>query len=395
VNLTDTISEKMSDIFKPQRKFISVLLTTIMLMRGHVNFRNMSRYSKLSEKTFSRQYRNPSDFAKFNMIGTEMSVSPDTLMIAAPDCSFIAESGSHTYGLGSFYNGCLGKAEKGLEISELAVADVNYNTAYSVSAWQTPDPFSAGLTRTDWYVGHFIQDAPCLPPSVRHLTADGYYAKKKFADGVCDAGYHLISELRSDADLRRLYIGKQKKRGRPELYDGKVCFNDLSRSEFVSETDNVSLHTAVVNSPSLKRNIRIAYLVRRQDGKVATALLFSADIHLPATDIHRFYKARFRIEFLFRDAEQSAGLSDCQARCEISHDFHFNACMTALNVMKWESRRIAQSDLNPGCSVASVKIRNFNGYLLKRFCSISGIDFSLIKYSDAYQQTLNLGAIAA
>jgi len=36
-----------------------------------------------------------------------------------------------------------------------------------------------------------------------------------------------------------------------------------------------------------------------------------------------------------------------------------------------------------------------NGYLLKRFCDMSDIDVSLIKYSDAYQQALNLGAIAA
>ncbi len=393
--LIDTILEKMSNIFKPQRKFIPVLLTAIMLMRGRVNFRNLSRYSSLSEKTFSRQYRNPFDFARFNMIGTETSVSPDTLMIAAMDCSFIAKSGSRTYGLSSFYNGSLGKAEKGLEISELAVVDINYNTAYSVSTWQTPDSFSAGLTRTDWYVEHFIQDAPCLPPSVRYLAADGYYAKNKFADGVTGAGYHLISKLRIDADLRWLYIGKQKERGRPRMYDGKVCLNDLSRFGFVSETDNVSLYTAVVNSPSLKRNIRVVYLVRRQGGKVSAALLFSTDIHLPATDICRFYKSRFQIEFLFRDAKQFTGLSDCQARCEISLDFHFNACMTALNMMKWESRRIAQSDLNPGCSVASVKIRNFNGYLLKRFCDMSDIDVSLIKYSDAYQQALNLGAIAA
>ncbi|HAO21783.1 MAG TPA: hypothetical protein DCQ37_15750, partial [Desulfobacteraceae bacterium] len=89
MNITDTIFEKMSDIFKPQRKFISVLLTTVMLMRGSVDFRNMSRYSMLSEKTFSRQFGNPSDFAEFNMIGTEMVITPHTLMIAATDCSFI------------------------------------------------------------------------------------------------------------------------------------------------------------------------------------------------------------------------------------------------------------------------------------------------------------------
>jgi len=133
VNITDTIFEKRSNVFKPQRKFISALLTTIMLMRGSVNFRNMSRYSMLSEKTFSRQFRNPFDFARFNMIGTEMFVTPCTLMIATMDCSFIPKSGSHTYGLAKFYNGRCAKAEKGLEISLLAVTDVNYNTAYSVS----------------------------------------------------------------------------------------------------------------------------------------------------------------------------------------------------------------------------------------------------------------------
>jgi hypothetical protein len=395
MNITDTISEKMSDIFKPQRKFISVLLTTIMLMRGNVDFRNMSRYSMLSEKTFSRQFGEPFDFARFDSIGTDMIVVPHTQMIAAIDCSSVPKSGSHTYGLAMFYNGTQMKSEKGLEISRLAVADVSCNTAYCVPTWQTPDTLTEEHTRTDWYPGHFIQDAPCLPNSVRYPAADGYYAEKKFADGVTDAGYHLISRLRHDANLRHLYTGEQKARGRHRIYDGKVRFDDLSRSESVGETDNVSLYTAVVNSPSLKRNIRIVYPVRRRSGKIATALLFSTDIHLQATDIHRFHKARFQIGFLFRDAKQSAGLPDCQARCGISLDFRFNACMSALNLMNRESRRIAPSETSHGCSIASAKIRNCNEYLLKRFCDMSGADLSSIKSSDAYQQTLNLGAIAA
>ena len=107
----------------------------------------------------------------------------------------------------------------------------------------------------------------------------------------------------------------------PRMYDGKVCPNDRVRFVSVSETGNVSLHTAVVNSPSPKRSIRVVYPVRRQGGKVSAALLFSADIHLPATDICRFYKSRFQTEFLFRDAKQFTGLPDCQARCGISPDF--------------------------------------------------------------------------
>jgi hypothetical protein len=385
----------MSNVFKPQRKFISVVLTTIMLMRGKVNFRNQSRYSELSEKTFSRQFRKPFDFAQFNRIGTEMSVNPHTPMIGAADCSFIAKSGEHTYGLGKFYNGTRSEVEKGLEISQLAVVDVVYNTAYSVSTWQTPDKFVSGHTRTDWYPEHFLQDAECLPSSVRHIATDGYYTKKKYTDGVCGAGYHQISKLRHDAALRYLYTGKQKPRGRHRIYDGKVRFDDLSRFEFVGVTDNLSLYTIVADSPSLKRNIRVVYLVRRRGDKIATALLFSTDNDLSATDIHRFYKARFQIEFLFRDAKQFVGLSDCQARCEISLDFHFNACMSALNLMKWESRRIAQSEISQGCSIVSIRRRNYNEYLLKRFLKTSGIDLSSIKFPEAYDRIINLGTIAA
>jgi hypothetical protein len=69
--------------------------------------------------------------------------------------------------------------------------------------------------------------------------------------------------------------------------------------------------------------------------------------------------------------------------------------MGALDVMKWESRRIAPSGTSRGCSAASAEIRNFDEYMLKRFCDMSDIDLSLIKYSDAYRQTLNLGAVAA
>lgn len=396
MNMIETIFNKISDISKPQRRFIQVLLTTIMLMRGKVNFRNMSRYSGLSEKTFSRQFRNPFDFAKFNRIGIETVVSSHTSVIAAMDCSFIPKSGKNTYGLGRFYNGSRSQSEKGLEISELAVVDIDYNTAYGISTWQTPDTLTEEQTRTDWYVEHFIQDAPCLPSSVRYLAADGYYAKSKFADGITGAGYHLISKLRCDANLRWLYTGNQKPKGRPRMYDGKVRLGDLTRFEFAGRTDNsASIYTAVVNSPSLKRNIRIVYLVRQLGSKIATSLLFSTDTHLPATDICRFYKARFQIEFLFRDAKQFAGLSDCQSCCEISLDFHFNACMTALNLMKLESRKITQSDEPHVCSVASIKIRNFNEYLLKLFCHMSGISLMSIKSADTYHKIINLGAIAA
>jgi len=62
----------------------------------------------------------------------EISNSENTLVVAI-DCSFISKSGKQTYGLDKFSNGKQGKAEKGLEISSLAIVDVDYNTAYNLS----------------------------------------------------------------------------------------------------------------------------------------------------------------------------------------------------------------------------------------------------------------------
>ena len=74
----------------------------------------------------------------------------------------------------------------------------------------------------------------------------------------------------------------------------------------------------------------------QSNGKIKNALLFSTDIHLPPEQIVEYYQARFHIEFIFRDAKQFTGLSDCQARHLPRLDFHFNASLIALNLAKYE-----------------------------------------------------------
>src|SRR3989442_2680938 len=48
--------------------------------------------------------------------------------------------------------------------------------------------------------------------------------------------------------------------------------------------------------------------------------------------------SRFQIAFLFRDAKQCTGLSDCQARAKAQRDFHFNASLSAVTFAKLEAR---------------------------------------------------------
>jgi hypothetical protein len=47
------------------------------------------------------------------------------------------------------------------------------------------------------------------------------FTAKKFVDGVVELNLQVVGKLRSDADMRYLYIGVQKPRGAKRKYDGK------------------------------------------------------------------------------------------------------------------------------------------------------------------------------
>jgi len=409
------ILEKMPGVAKSQKKFLVILFLTILLMRGKVNFRNMSRYSDLNEKSYSRQFRNPFDFADFNQQLIADTVPRTHEKIGVMDGSFISKSGKKTYGLGFFYDSSHDQAAKGLEISTLAVIDVTDNTGYSLSAWQTPPPeeietLVAGqpsspsegqqqedeITRVDFYAHHLRRDAVYLPDEVKYLVVDGYYAKIKFVNAVDEVDLETISKLRHDANLRYLYDGPQKKFGARRKYDGKVKFDDLRRLEYGDEVDkDIHLYTAVVYSVALKRNIRLVYVLNlRNKKKPGYALLFSTDLELDAETIYRYFKARFQIEFIFRDAKQFSGLNDGQARHQDSLNFHFNASLTALNLAKVDAYLSFDYNANTPFSMATQKLVYFNEHLLEKVFAILDFDLSLIKCKPEFEALRTYGAIA-
>jgi hypothetical protein len=158
MEIINTIMKQMSNISRPQQKFVFVLLSTLMLLRGRGNFRNLSRYGGLCEKTYSRQFRRPFDFVEFNRLGVSATIPRSHTQVGAIDCSFIDKSGNHTYGLGKFYDSKRYKAAKGLEISTISIVDVDDNTAYPISTRQTPVIDDPNKTRMDWYLEHLEQD---------------------------------------------------------------------------------------------------------------------------------------------------------------------------------------------------------------------------------------------
>ena len=357
--------------------------------RGRANYTNLSRYSDLNERTYRRHFEQGIDFIEFNQIGMNTVLAKAGIKIAVMDCSFIRKSGDKTYGLGKFFDSKQGKAEKGLEISTLGVVDVDFNTAYHLSTRQTPPESQEGESRIHTYLRHFQEDCRALLENIRYLVVDAYYTKQTFVHGILAAGFHQIGKLRGDANLRYLYAGEQQAKGRPRVYDGKMVIGDLSRLEFVSEFDDIRLYTTVVNSVTLKLNIRIVYVLKTTAHGRGFALLFSTDTKLNATEIYRYYKARFQIEFLFRDAKQFTGLEDCQARSAQALHSHFNASLTALNLIKWHDRQIAGS--RKPISVSNWKARFFNALFIERIFLNLPAELSLIKSSPAYDNLCHFG----
>lgn len=401
--IIQSLLNSVENLTRPQEKFILTLFSTLLVSCGRATFTNLGRYSHLSERTYRRQYQHSFNFIKFNQQLIEQAIKPEAEMILAVDCSFIPKSGHKTYGLDYFYNGSASKAEKGLEISAMAVVDVRQKTAYSLSVQQTPANSSFSnqsgqpqTTRIDYYLTQLQATVPYLPSSLRYVVSDGFYSKVKWVEGVTDLKLDAIGKLRRDANLRYLYQDEYSGRGRPRKYQGKVELNDYRNFKLAAQiSDDVALYTAVVWSISLKRQIRICYLLNSAGFDSSYAVLFCTDLNLDPYSIYLYYKARFQIEFVFRDSKQFTGLADCQARDLTKLDFHFNSALTALNLAKLDAVQQHSADSDFVFSMASYKRRGLNYHLLERFIDKLDLEPTLIKSHPNYPNLCNYGAIAA
>ena len=393
----------------PQQKFIAHLFSLWFCVRGRFNFTNLSRYSYFHERTFRRGFAQDFNWLDFNRRLLTIMIPPCNQLIASMDASYIPKSGKHTPELGWFFNGCASRVEKGLEASTIAILDVTLNTAYGLSARQTPatrtpknfpgkkkqktSKEADGESRLDFYLRHLCEVRPYFPALVRHLAVDGYYARRTFVDGVLALDLDVIGKLRHDASLCHLYTGSQKARGRRRVRGERVNWKNLDLSLWHNEGEmekGTCLYSAVVFHNSLKRQIKVALLVRKTAKGVSRVLLLSTDPNLSGEEIVTFYRARFQIEFLFRDAKGSMALNHSQSRNSKAINFHWNASLCALNLAKWQEERCSQKQR---FSASSCKQRNSNQQMLEVFSAGLGLDLNLIKSQPGYQNMLNYGVI--
>src|SRR5262249_83183 len=121
VTIVNDLLKPMPVVQQPQRKFLEPLFATILALRGRANFRPLTRSCDSSERAISRQFRRCFDWPDFHQRVIHTALQDDREMSSAQDASLIPKSGQQTFGLGSFFNRCASRPERGLEISPLAL----------------------------------------------------------------------------------------------------------------------------------------------------------------------------------------------------------------------------------------------------------------------------------
>jgi hypothetical protein len=190
-----------------------------------------------------------------------------------------------------------------------------------------------------------------------------------------------------------MYTGPPKDGpGRPKQYDGKVDWDDQEaltrRFDEVGrlpDQPEVRVLTTVANSPHFGRDLRVVLLIGPD--KEEQVILASTDTNQPAEEIARYYRLRYQIEFVIRDAKQHTGLTHCQARSQEKLDFHLNMSVAAVNIL----RLLAQK---AECSLRTYRREAYNRLLIGRLFSKLGLSAEYDRMDSRIQSVVHTGRMA-
>jgi hypothetical protein len=165
------------------------------------------------------------------------------------------------------------------------------------------------------------------------------------------------------------------------------------------DTQKLKIYNSTVYCKAFKRkiNLSIAVFFKEKDGhwvEVCRKLYFSTDLKQDGVKIVSYYRSRFQIEFLYRDAKQHCGLTDCQARSKNKLDFHFNAALTTVNLAKMHWLATKKSANEP-FSMNNFKLLNHNILMLELFFRTFAINPNSKINQQRFNELCYYGTIAA
>lgn len=375
IELIQTLLEKMPELTSWQLEFILHNFELQCQLRGRHNFLNMSRYGDKNECTYRKHYSDEFDFEtfNFNLVEQYLSSNKSKRAVAFDPCH-ISKSGKQTPGSGYFWSGCAGAPKFGLELGGFAAVDVEQNTALHYIADQTLLYEEHG-SLLNYYAALVERRAVELLKISKYLLVDAFFSREPFVTRVCASGLQVISRIRDDANMHYLYVGPHpKRRGRKQKYAGKFDARNLDMTYFTcclrqkDEKENYALYEATLYSKALKKDIRVVvqHNFKEDDTVKNHKIFFSTDTTLSGIEIFLFYKSRFQIEFLYRDAKQFTGLEHCQARSETKLHYHFNTALTTVSLAKAAFHLEIPEDERGAFSMADVKTLFFNELMMDK-----------------------------
>jgi hypothetical protein len=382
-----------------QRQFLSELMRALFAMRGRVNFTNLARYSVFCEQTFRRHFRKAFDWVAFNLVIFRLRRHPVEPLIGAFDCTFLPKSGKKTWGLGHFFSSATGKNKRGLEVSILGAITTKSGEPVGLDATQTPSISAGekdGYSRVDFYCEQLLDLAPRLRKAglpIDHWVGDGYYAKKKVLEAIGAVGADLITRLRSDANLRHLHRAGLPGAGWGTEEPGdKIDWNapDGLRRGFdqigcLADKPEIQVLTTLAYSPHFDRALRIVLLATTDFSE--QVVLCSTDTSQPAEQIAEYYRLRYQLEFVIRDAKQHTGLTHCQARSEEKIDFHLNMSVAAVGLLRLLAKK-------KGCSLPTYRREAYNRMLINRLFSKLGLSAEFDRADPRIEEVVRIGHMA-
>ena len=154
-------------------------------------------------------------------------------------------------------------------------------------------------------VKKMLQNLRLPVPCKVYLLADGWYWGKPLAQICRTWGYHMISQLRSNAVV--FIDGKRTKV--TTLSTLRSAYREVSVS-FYGKQQALQIARFV----GLIKNFgKIAIVVVKEKRKKPRYLV-STNLHLSALDILRYYAKRWKIEQMIKDLKQRLGFGDYQVR---------------------------------------------------------------------------------
>jgi len=289
--------------------------------------RNLSRYSALNRRTYLDGSLSEVDFARdSDRLGWAIASLTHPALGKPMDCSFCVKRWQAT--VGATGNGTVGnRGRAGLKVSLIGVVDIRkWDALWTQQTFKTelPDLAHGSISLSPWH-----RALRTHPASSTWLSRWSLCRRiSSLGRGYSSCTWSVSCAVSRESALALCGVNKSRGRKHPRR---QARSRELRRTvDVCSEASSrCQLYTAVVFHISLRRTIRLAYLLSHRP-KSLCRCLFSADEQDP-TDIYKLlHPYAFRLNFCFGTWSSYRTLSGLAS--DRSWSFHFNASFLTLNL---------------------------------------------------------------